>query len=210
MIAAAKSASMRVKRASVRATRRGREPERSCVACRAVAPVSELLRLTVSPDGELVLDSRRRLGGRGAHVCRDRACIERAVARRAFDRALRAQPGYPPAKRLLRDVCGAFVRRAETLLAEANGGRHLRVGASAVEEALRRGRVACVLFAADAARAARFREAGERCDAPTIEVADKTALGRLVGRGPTGVVAVTEPGLARAIGDALAVAKRVS
>lgn len=49
-------------------------------------PQSELVRYTAQ-DGALV--ESRTAAGRGAWVCRDRGCFERAIARRAFHRALR-------------------------------------------------------------------------------------------------------------------------
>jgi predicted RNA-binding protein YlxR (DUF448 family) len=51
----------------------------------------ELLRVAVV-DGELVLDLRRRIGGRGAWIHPDPDCLTRAERRRAFARALRV-PG---------------------------------------------------------------------------------------------------------------------
>lgn len=67
---------------------------RSCVACRVDRPQSELARLTVS-DGRLLLDAgpgRSRRPGRGAYLCGEEACLQRALARDALllRRALRA------------------------------------------------------------------------------------------------------------------------
>ena len=64
---------------------------RTCVGCRVRALAGELLRVTVV-DGELVLDLRRRIGGRGAWLHPDPDCLTRAERRRAFPRALRV-PG---------------------------------------------------------------------------------------------------------------------
>jgi uncharacterized protein len=64
------------------------EPVRTCVGCGRKAPQRELLRFT-APEGTLVADPERRRPGRGAYTCRDRACFERAQARRAFPRTLR-------------------------------------------------------------------------------------------------------------------------
>lgn len=63
-------------------------PLRTCVGCRRRAPASELLRV-VARDGALAPDPRRLLPGRGAHVHPDPRCLELAVRRRAFPRALR-------------------------------------------------------------------------------------------------------------------------
>lgn len=70
-------------------------PERTCVGCRARAGKSELLRVTAR-DGQLLLDGvpdpRSRRPGRGAYLHPSAACLERALRRRAFTRALRV-PG---------------------------------------------------------------------------------------------------------------------
>ena len=47
----------------------------------------------VARSGVLVVDERRVLPGRGAHLHRDPACLELAERRRAFPRALRV-PGH--------------------------------------------------------------------------------------------------------------------
>jgi predicted RNA-binding protein YlxR (DUF448 family) len=63
-------------------------PVRTCVGCRGRSPAAELLRV-VAVDGVAVPDPGRRLPGRGAHLHRDPACLERAERRRALPRALR-------------------------------------------------------------------------------------------------------------------------
>ncbi len=64
------------------------EPVRTCVGCRARAPRSSLLRI-VAQDGVLVADERAVLPGRGAWVHDTDACVDTAIRRRAFGRALR-------------------------------------------------------------------------------------------------------------------------
>lgn len=69
----------------------GSPPVRTCVGCRVRAMAGELLRVAVV-DGDLVLDLRRRIAGRGAWIHPDPDCLGRAERRRAFTRALRV-PG---------------------------------------------------------------------------------------------------------------------
>ncbi len=66
-----------------------RQPIRTCVGCGRKAPQPELVRLRADA-GTVVLD-RARAGGRGAWLHPALACLDRALQRRAFPRALRAQ-----------------------------------------------------------------------------------------------------------------------
>lgn len=64
------------------------EAVRTCVGCRARAPRSALLRV-VSIESVLVPDERASMPGRGAWVHETRECVDAALRRRAFVRALR-------------------------------------------------------------------------------------------------------------------------
>lgn len=48
-------------------------------------------------DREVVPDPRGRVPGRGAHLHPNRDCLQQALRRRAFARALRAEPGFSSA-----------------------------------------------------------------------------------------------------------------
>ncbi|WP_078940785.1 YlxR family protein [Streptomyces cellulosae] len=72
-------------------TRTGVCPERTCVGCRERAARTELLR-TVAIKDACVPDPRGTLPGRGAYVHPVSVCLDQAVRRRAFPRALRV-PG---------------------------------------------------------------------------------------------------------------------
>ncbi|WP_459182931.1 YlxR family protein [Streptomyces sp.] len=65
-------------------------PERTCIGCRERAAKKDLLRVVVVGD-ELVPDDRGTLPGRGAYVHPATICLDLAVRRRAFPRALRVQ-----------------------------------------------------------------------------------------------------------------------
>ena len=68
---------------------------RTCVGCRKRAAKSELLRVVASDRGaglEVVPDPAGRAPGRGAHLHPTAECLELALRRRAFPRALRV-PG---------------------------------------------------------------------------------------------------------------------
>jgi predicted RNA-binding protein YlxR (DUF448 family) len=61
---------------------------RTCVGCRERTSASDLVRVVVR-DGALVPDLAHRLPGRGAHLHPSSRCLDLAVRRRAFTRALR-------------------------------------------------------------------------------------------------------------------------
>ncbi|WP_280895911.1 MULTISPECIES: YlxR family protein [unclassified Streptomyces] len=73
-------------------------PERTCVGCRQRAAKTDLLRIVVIEDA-CVPDPRGTLPGRGAYIHPALVCLDQAVRRRAFTRALRA-PGTLDTKAL--------------------------------------------------------------------------------------------------------------
>ncbi|WP_102191847.1 YlxR family protein [Microbacterium aurantiacum] len=64
------------------------EPVRTCVGCRTRASRSALLRV-VSQNNILIIDERAVLPGRGAWLHPTQECMDAALRRRAFARALR-------------------------------------------------------------------------------------------------------------------------
>ena len=69
--------------------RRRHVPQRTCIACRSVRPKRELIRIVRTPEGEVVVDERGKRSGRGAYLCPNQACWDRALSRRALDHALK-------------------------------------------------------------------------------------------------------------------------
>jgi len=63
-------------------------PMRQCLGCREMKPKASLVRVVRSPEGEVSVDLRGKLPGRGAYVCRDAACLKKAIKTRALERAL--------------------------------------------------------------------------------------------------------------------------
>lgn len=66
-------------------------PMRQCTGCREMRPKRELIRVVKSPEGEISLDFKGKLPGRGAYVCPDAACLAKAKKSRALERAFSAQ-----------------------------------------------------------------------------------------------------------------------
>ena len=67
-------------------------PMRMCTGCGEMKPKKELVRVVKAPsngeqEGEISLDLTGRKPGRGAYVCHDVACLQKARKTRALERA---------------------------------------------------------------------------------------------------------------------------
>jgi uncharacterized protein len=162
-----------------------------------------MLRLARTPDGQIVADWRGRLGGRGAHVCPTRACIAAAVRGKALDRAFRASVRYPDADELVATAREALSRRLGALLGSAVGGRRAVSGTDAVKHSLGLGQAVCVLVASDAADGIEIARNAAQHGVPVKVASDKVALGEMLGKRPTAVVALVDRGLSEAVSSTL-------
>src|SRR2546425_13062123 len=111
-------------------------PSRTCLGCRRARPKGWLVRLVRLGSGTVVVDPSARAAGRGAYVCPDTACVERALSRdrlaHAFKKACAAAPDLAEAVRAAgrrgggvpsgRGRSGAHVCETEVMGARASGG----------------------------------------------------------------------------------------
>ena len=65
-------------------------PMRQCLGCREMKPKRELIRVVRSPEGEISLDFRGKAPGRGAYLCKNSGCLEKAIKGKALERAFSA------------------------------------------------------------------------------------------------------------------------
>ena len=49
----------------------------------------DLLRIVRTPAGDIVADDSGRAAGRGAYICRDEACLDKAITKGGLSRALK-------------------------------------------------------------------------------------------------------------------------
>ena len=68
-------------------------PLRLCVGCQQMKPKKELLRIVRTPEGAVVIDPTGKKAGRGAYLCPQVECLERAVQGRRLDKALATSIG---------------------------------------------------------------------------------------------------------------------
>ena len=62
-------------------------PDRRCAACGKVNGKESLIRVARKPEGGYVIDMTGKAPGRGAYLCRDTACIEKAVKKPSLNRS---------------------------------------------------------------------------------------------------------------------------
>ncbi len=65
-------------------------PMRQCVGCREMKEKKSLIRVVKSPAGEVSLDFKGKLPGRGAYVCPNPECLKKARKSRGLERAFSA------------------------------------------------------------------------------------------------------------------------
>ena len=79
-------------------------PMRMCVGCREMREKRSLLRIVKSAEGEISFDPVGKKPGRGAYICRDRACLERAVKQKQLERALEQRIDGAVYARLMEEI----------------------------------------------------------------------------------------------------------
>ena len=62
---------------------------RTCTGCGEIKNKFDLLRIVKLPDGNVVFDKTGKLSGRGAYVCNDAKCIEKALKTGKLARTLK-------------------------------------------------------------------------------------------------------------------------
>ena len=76
-----------------RRSRPGRQPTRTCVACRNAGSKRDLVRLVRTSGGALAVDESGRAPGRGAYLGPQRACWQQALRTNQLGAALRMTVG---------------------------------------------------------------------------------------------------------------------
>ena len=63
-------------------------PQRSCVVCRTQKNKNELLRIVKNKDNEIMIDEIGKEPGRGAYICYNIECLEKAIKTKKLEKAL--------------------------------------------------------------------------------------------------------------------------
>ena len=79
-------------------------PQRTCIACKSVKDKKDLIRIVRTKEGEPELDVTGRKNGRGAYICPNLSCFDKAEKRKAFFRAFKENIPEDTLKELREEV----------------------------------------------------------------------------------------------------------
>ncbi|AGH49253.1 MULTISPECIES: DUF448 domain-containing protein [Sphingomonas] len=193
----------------------GHGPERRCVLSGDHGPRDGLIRLALGPDGTVAPDVRAKAGGRGAWIAVDRVALETAIAKGKLKGALAR--AFKTASFLIPDDLPAQIERAleraalDRLGLEARAG-NLVTGSERIVDAARKGTVALLLHARDAAadgtrkldQALRVGLDMEGTDTRGLVIpASRAILSMALGRENVVHIALVAPAAAARVSDAL-------
>lgn len=79
-------------------------PLRMCTGCMEMKPKKELIRVVKSPEGEVSVDLTGKKSGRGAYVCKNEECLEKAFKAKRLSRNLDTQISEEVYNRLREEI----------------------------------------------------------------------------------------------------------
>ncbi|MCC6793333.1 MAG: YlxR family protein [Thermomicrobiales bacterium] len=81
-------------------------PQRMCIACRDRSAKRTLTRVVRTPDGPVMIDPTGKMNGRGAYLCDNKRCWERAISTNILGNALKTEIDAETAADLRRYAAG--------------------------------------------------------------------------------------------------------
>ncbi len=66
-------------------------PMRMCLGCKSSYPKKKLIRVVRTNQGDIKVDLTGKVSGRGAYICKNLSCFDRAFKSKGFDRALNSK-----------------------------------------------------------------------------------------------------------------------
>ncbi len=79
-------------------------PQRTCIGCGQVKDKKKMVRIVRSPQGDISLDRSGKKPGRGAYVCEEASCIEKAFQSKALEKALQVKVPAEVKEKLLMEL----------------------------------------------------------------------------------------------------------
>ena len=64
-------------------------PQRQCIGCGQMKDKKELIRILKKQDGSIVIDATGKKNGRGAYICPDEECLQKAFKTKGLERSFK-------------------------------------------------------------------------------------------------------------------------
>ena len=164
-----------------------KEVLRACMGCGERKPKQELIRIVRTPDGNFVIDETGKTPGRGAYLCKNKACLEKAKKTRKVERSFVQM--FPP--ETYKEMEDALTRKAGKLEA----------GFARAKDAIQGGYAACILLTADLSEKSRKEVLyfAEKQHVPVVQTNWEMAEVRLLFGQRAGILTICETGFAQRI-----------
>jgi len=174
----------------------GKDPQRSCLGCRATSDKRELLRFVLAPDRTLLPDLQARLPGRGAYTCMKGSCLRSAVQKNQFARAFKGEIRCDGADRLTGQVIALLEARIGSYLALANKAGRVVSGSDLVMELIKKNKAGVLIIAVDISSeiGAKVSFLAEKFAVPHVAIFSKERIGAFLGKGLRSVAAIEQSG----------------
>lgn len=65
-----------------------KQPQRTCMGCNAKKDKKELIRIVKNKENEISIDKTGKKEGRGAYLCPDTQCLEKAIKSKRLEKVL--------------------------------------------------------------------------------------------------------------------------
>ena len=66
-------------------------PMRTCIGCRQSKEKKELIRIVKDKEGNISIDEIGKSNGRGAYICKNIECLEKAIKSKKLERSLKTK-----------------------------------------------------------------------------------------------------------------------
>ena len=68
-----------------------KKPQRTCMGCNSKKDKNELIRIVKNNKNEITVDKTGKQEGRGAYICNNMECLEKAIKSRRIEKAIEAK-----------------------------------------------------------------------------------------------------------------------
>jgi ribosomal protein L7Ae-like RNA K-turn-binding protein len=165
-----------------------------------------MVRIVADPSGQIIPDMKGKLPSRGAYVCPDYNCIDKAAHGRLWA-SLKSGAGRCSPDELRKTVGEGYARRVLALLGQAKKSGRFVSGTTLVEGELRRrpkdGWLGLVASDASGDISEKVQARFKAASVPFRVTMNKAELGDALGKSPRSVVLIKDDGISAAINESL-------